>query len=153
VSHPVLMPTTISREVGANGAREYNWVWPPHCSVRMTLYLQLPRPATAMQKGCPSPCKLLSASMQYCMSVDTSGRRRVRGIAAVQVFASFLAVAANIRKFQKFYSEAITTPQGRIGIPVKSPAPRKRRTSHRSRSVQHSTSRHGTKPLTSPSSP
>ncbi len=74
------------------------------------------------------------------------GRRRVRGIAAAQVFASRLAAAANIRKIQKFYCEAFITRQGRIGVPVKSPAPRKRYTSRRSRSVQHSTPRHGAKP-------
>lgn len=81
------------------------------------------------------------------------GRRRVRGIAAAQVFASLLATAANIRKIQKFYSGAITTPQVRVGVPVKSPAARKRHTSHRSRSVQNGSPRHGTKPLTSPSPP
>ncbi len=81
------------------------------------------------------------------------GRRRVRGIAAAQFFASLLAGSANIRKIQKFYSGAITTPQGRVGVLVKSPAPRKRHTSHRSRSVQHSTLRNGTKPLTSLSPP
>ncbi len=81
------------------------------------------------------------------------GRRRVRGIAAAQFFASLLAAAANIRKIQRFYSGAITTPQGRVGVPVTSPTPRKRHTSHRTRSVQHSTPMQGTKPLAVPRRP
>ncbi len=81
------------------------------------------------------------------------GRRRVRGIAAAQFFASLLAAAANIRKIQKFYSEAIITPQGRVVVPVTSPALRKRHTSHRTRSVQHSTPMQGTKPLAVPRRP
>ena len=75
-------------------------------------------------------------------------RRRVRGIAAAQFLAPLLAAAANIRKIQKFYCEAVIAPQDRVGVPVTSPTPRKRHTSHRSRSVQHSTPRQGTKPLT-----
>jgi hypothetical protein len=59
----------------------------------------------------------LNQSAKFQIDLEKSNRRRVRGRAAAHVFTVLMHAAVNIRKISQWLEDAVTLPDGRVGVP------------------------------------
>jgi hypothetical protein len=59
----------------------------------------------------------LNQSAKFQIDLEKSNRRRVRGRAAAHMFTVLMHAAVNIRKISQWLEDAVTLPDGRVGVP------------------------------------